>query len=156
MELKMKKALFFLTLLLASFSPTAEAKNEPSNEMETVDNSIIIDRIGNEDIQISIPSPIFAFTDADIKIKFNNPSHTRLLLNKNKVEFIINGEPRVLDFVNGEASFKHSFKDSNNLSIYAEDFSFNKNVKVYPLWAIVIPAALILIFILSRLIKKKK
>jgi hypothetical protein len=150
----MKKTLFLLTFLLSFFSVSLEAKNE--TESETIDNSIIIDRIGNEDIQISIPSTIFSFSEPDIKIKFVNPSHTRLLLNKNKVEFIINGVPTALEFVNGEASFKHSFKDSNNLSIYAEEFSYNKNIKVYPLWAIVIPAVLLLLFIISRIIKKKQ
>jgi hypothetical protein len=152
----MKKNLFFLSFLLSLFTFSLEAKNETEIETETVDNSIIIDRIGNEDIQVSIPSPLFSFSEAEIKIKFINPSHTRLLLNKNKVEFIINGEPTVLEFVNGEASFKHSFKDSSKLSIYTEDFSFNKNVKVYPMWAIVIPAILIVLFLLSRIFKKKK
>jgi hypothetical protein len=151
----MKKILFLLTILLSLFSASMEAKNETEIETESVDNSIIIDRIGNDDVVVSIPSPLFSFTEADIKIKFINPSHTRLLLNKNRVEFIINGEPTILDFVNGESTFKHNFKDSNNLSIYTEDFSFNKNVRVYPLWAIVIPIVLIVLFILIYLFKPK-
>lgn len=151
----MKKNLLLFTFLLSFFSVSIQAKNETEIETEAVDNSIIIDRIGNDDVQISIPFPLFSFSEAEIKVKFNNPSHTRLLLNKNKVEFIINGEPLILDFVNGEASFKHSFRDSNTLKIFTEDLSFNKNVRVYPLWAIMIPAVLILLFILSRLFKKK-
>lgn len=152
---KMKKNLLLLTFLLSLFSFSLNAKNDTEYEHD-IDNSIIIDRVGNEDVEIIIPSPLFSFSEADIKIKFINPSHTRLLLNNNKVEFIINGEPTVLEFVNGEASFKQSFKDSQTVSIYAEDFSFNKKVKVYPLWAIVIPVLLLLIFIVSRIIKKKK
>lgn len=151
----MKKYLFLYTLLLSLFSFSLNAKNDTEFEPE-IDNSIIIDRIGNEDLEILIPSPLFSFSEADIKIKFLNPSHTRLLLNKNKVEFIINGTPQILEFRDGVASFKQSFKESNIVSIYAEDFSFNKKVKVYPVWAIIIPALLFLVFIISRFIKKKK
>jgi hypothetical protein len=152
----MKKTLFFLSFLISLISFQLQAKNDTEIETETVDNSIIIDRVGNDDIHISIPSPIFAFSEADIKVKFNNSSHTRLLINKNRVEFIINGEPTILHFVNGEASFKHSFKESSHLSIYTEDFSFNKNIKIYPLWSILIPVILILLFIAVRLFKRKK
>jgi hypothetical protein len=151
----MKNTLFLLTFLLSLISVSVDAKNDTEDE-SMVHNSIIIDRIGNNDVQINIPSPIFSFSETEIKIKFINPSHTRLLLNKNKVEFIINGEPQLLEFINGEASFKHDFKGSNNLSIYAEDFSFNKNIKVYPLWSILIPVILLLLFLVGKIIKKKK
>jgi hypothetical protein len=148
----MKHILLTFTMLIAAFS-TSFAKDEPGDVNE-VDNSIIIDRISNDDLTVNLPSAVFSFTDAEIKLKFHNPEHTKLLLNKNKVEFIINGQPVILDFVNGEASFKHSFKDSNTISIFAEDFSFSKNVTVYPLWAILIPLVIILLYIIKRLIKK--
>lgn len=151
----MKKILFVFTILLSFLSISLTAKNDTERESEEVDNSIVIDRVGNNDIQIIIPSPLFSFSEPEIKIKFVNPSHTRLLINKNMVEFIINGELKTLEFINGEASFKHRFNESKNLSIFAEDFSYNKNVNVIPLWAIILSVTLILLFILSRIFKKK-
>lgn len=152
----MKHFAVIFTLILSCFATTSIAKNEPAEEpQQEVDNSIIIDRISNDDVQISISSPVFSFSDADVHIKFVNPEHTKLLLNKNKVEFIIDGEPKILEFVNGEASFKHRFDKSNSISIYAEDLSYNKHVTVYPLWAILIPAIVILGYIVIRLLRKK-
>lgn len=151
----MKHFALLITLIFSFFTATSIAKNEPAEEPQEVDNSIIIDRISNDDVQISISSPVFSFTDAEVRIKFINPEHTKLLLNKNKVEFIIDGESKVLEFVNGEASFKHRFDKSNNISIYAEDLSFNKNITVYPLWAILIPALAIILYIIIRIARKK-
>jgi len=151
----MKKIVVLFTLLFSLFTGSTFAKDEPEQEQQEIDNSIIIARITNDDVHVSIPSPLFSFTDAEIKIKFLNPEHTKLLLNKNKVEFIINGEPKMLEFVNGEASFKHRFDTSKNLSIYAEDFSYNNNVTVYPLWAILIPLIVIVLYLLKRMLSKK-
>ncbi|HEX8517100.1 MAG TPA: hypothetical protein VF868_12960 [Bacteroidia bacterium] len=151
----MKKSVFIFTLLLLLLPGFLISKDEPSNEPQEIDNSIIIDRISNDDVQVHIPSPVFSFTEAEIRIKFNNPEHTKLLLNKNKVEFIVNGQNIELEFVNGEASFKHSFKDSRNLSIYVEDLSYSNYVTVYPLWAILIPVAVIVLYLLKLVISRK-
>jgi hypothetical protein len=152
---KMKKINLLLTLILSVCTISSFAKGEPAEEIQEVDNSIIIDRISNDDVDIIVPSFIFSFSEAEIKIKFHNPEHTKLLLNKNKVEVIVNGESKLLEFVNGEASFKHKFDKSKTLSIYVEDLSFSKNVTVYPLWAILIPLIVIILYILKRLISKK-
>ena len=150
----MKKIFLFL-LVVASFgSLSVSAKTDNEEPLEEVDGSIVIDRISNDDIQVILPSMIFSFSDVDVKLKFKNPGHTKLLLNKNKIEFLINGEITVLEFVNGEASFKHKFDKSKSLSILVEDFSYDQKVTVYPLWAILIPVILIVLFILKRMIKK--
>jgi hypothetical protein len=150
----MKKLLFFFVSIGLLYSGSVWAKTDQEQYRDEVDNSIVIDRISNDDIQVTIPSVLFSFSDAEIRIKFKNPQHTKLLLNKNKVEFIINGEPQMLEFVNGEASFKHRFDTSKTLSIYAEDFSFNQNLTVYPMWAFFIPIILILLLIARRFMKK--
>lgn len=153
---KMKKSLLLFTLFFSFFTPISFAKNEPAEEkQQDVDNSIIIDRISSDDININISSPVFSFSDAEVKIRFNNPEHTKLLLNKNIIEFIVNGESKILNFVNGEASFNQRFDKSNNLTIYVEDLSFSKHVTVYPLWAIIIPIVVILLYLLKRMITKK-
>jgi hypothetical protein len=151
----MKKTVLLLTLLLSFAADYSFAKNEPAEELQEVDNSIIIDRISNDDVEINVPSPVFSFSEAEIKIKFNNPEHTKLLLNKNRIEFIVNGETKILNFVNGEAGFKHSFANDKNLSIFVEDLSYSTYVTVYPLWAIIIPLAVIALYILKRLFTKK-
>ena len=151
----MKKfLLFFITIGLFLGQAVNAKTDQEQYQEEEVDNSIVIDRISNEDVQVTIPSFIFTFSDAEIRIKFKNPNHTKLLLNKNKVEFLINGEPMMLEFVNGEASFKHRFDKSKTLSIFAEDFSWSTNVTAYPLWAMLVPVILIILLIARRMMKK--
>lgn len=152
----MKKLLSLI--LLFSFSVLAintfsRNIDEPS---ETIDNSIVIDRISNADIEVTLPSVIFTFRDAEIKLKFKNIHQTKLQASKNELEFIINGENKKLLFVNGEATFKHRFDSSNSLSIFAEDFSFNQKVTAYPLWAIILPIALLFVLIIKNRMKKSK
>lgn len=152
----MKKLLLKITLF-CSFLITlnAFAGVEPDQE-ESIDNSIIIDRIGNSDIDITLPSIIFTFQEVTIKLKFHNPNQTKLLINKNKLDFIINGESIVLTFVDGEASYTHKFDTSNRLSIFVDDFSYNNTVTAYPIWAILVPVGLILLWIMMRIMKRKK
>ncbi len=150
----MNRIIILITLLITLFTGSLSAKTETEIQPQEVDNSIVIDRISNQDLIVSLPSPIFSFKDVDVKLIFKNPNHTKLLLNRNRIEFIINGENKILDFVNGEASFKHRFDTSKILSIYVEDFSYNKSVTVYPLWAIITPIIIIVLYILRRLFKK--
>lgn len=150
----MKRSLLLLTICFSLFTSIFAKTYNPIEQVD-VDESIIIERIGNDDITVSIPSPVFSFVDAEIKLKFKNPEHTKLLLNKNRIEFIINGESRILDFVNGEASFKHRFDESKTLTIYTEEFSYYKAATVYPLWAILIPVVVVVLYILKRLLSKK-
>jgi hypothetical protein len=151
----MKKIILLLTFICSLFTSVSVAKNEPAEEVQEVDNSIIIDRISNDDVQISISSPVFSFADATVTIKFHNPEHTKLLLNRNKVEFIVNGEPMMLEFVNGEASFRHRFNESKTISIYVEDLSYTRNVTVYPLWAILVPVLALVLYLLKRMVSRK-
>jgi hypothetical protein len=151
---QMKRSTYLLTILFFLFAGIITAKDEPSENQE-IDNSIIIDRISNDDLDILISSPVFSFTDSKVKIKFHNPEHTKLLLNKNKIEFIVNGESKVLDFVNGEAEFTHRFNNSKTLSLFVEDLSYTRNVTVYPLWAIIVPLVVIILYLLKRAVFKK-
>ena len=146
--------LFFLFSLL-SFSLFAKLENDRPENDGIVDNSIIIARINNDDIEVSIPLVIFSFSDAEIKLKFKNPQHTRLLLNKNKINFIINGEEKQLDFVNGEASFKKKFDNDKVLTIFIEEFSYNHNLTVFSIWSIILPIAAIIALIILMMMKRK-
>jgi hypothetical protein len=152
----MRKLLYIITLFFSVLFTLNTFAKVDSDEPETVDNSIVIDRITNDDIIVSMPSLIFAFKDVDIKLKFKDPQHTKLLLNKNKINFIINGEEKELTFVNGEAIFTHKFDKSRSLSIYVEDFSYSTIVTAYPIWAILVPLAFILLWFAGRMMKKKK
>jgi len=150
----MKKIALLMTFLFCAVMAPQAAKADEPLQQEDVDNSVVIDRIGNEDITVTIPSYVFSFRDAEIHLKFRNPNHTRLLVNHNRIEFIINGEVKVLEFVNGEATFRHRFDQSKTLSIYTEDFSYSKSATVYPLWAIIAPLVVILAYIFIRVLKK--
>jgi hypothetical protein len=154
----MKKLLLALSILSAlifvSTKVTAKGDTELEQPIESIDNSIIIDRINNDDISVSVPNFILAFKEAEIKLTFNNPEHIKLLLNNNKLKFIINGEEKELTFENGVATLSMSFAEHNNLSIYIEDFNFTKKVTAYPLWAFIVPIVLIIGLILLKIYKK--
>lgn len=148
----MKKVLLAITFILTIF--TGFAKEVPDEGVEIVDNSVVIDRITNGDIEVILPSLIFTFKDVEVKLRFLNPSHTKLLLNKGKISFIVNGEDKELVFVDGQASFTQKFDTSKKLSILTEDFSFKKTVTAYPLWAFLVPLAFIALWIIKRMMKK--
>jgi hypothetical protein len=155
----MKKIIFaFIFLLpLVSIQPSfAKEKEGSENEMEEmVDNSVVIDRIANGDIEVTLPSIIFTFSEVDVKLKFINPNHTKLLVNKGTLNFIVNGEDKQLTFnANGEASFKHKFDKDRTLKIFIEDFSYTNTVTAYPLWAFLVPVGLIVLWIIRRMMKK--
>jgi|GEM_PF-2002221 len=151
---KLSYVILFLSFNLLAFSSFAKIENDQVGDDGTIDNSIIIARINNDDIDISIPSVIFSFIDAEVKVKFKNPEHTRLLFNKNKIDFIFDGEDKELNFINGEASFKKRFDNEKVLTIFAEGFSYNHEITVIPLWAIILPIGLIIVWIVFMLLKK--
>lgn len=148
----MKKVLFTVVLFFSVLGGFAGEVKETEEEM--VDNSVVIDRITNSDIEVTLPSLIFTFKEVDVKLRFINPGHTKLLLNKGSIEFIINGEIKVLEFVDGQASFKHKFDSNKNLTIFTEDFSYDTTVTAYPLWAILTPFGFILLWLVLRKFRK--
>ena len=146
--------LFIPVFLFASLITFGNSENE--KEIEKNNNSVVIDRIVNSDIEVSVPSIILAFKEANIKLKFKNPNHGKLLLNNNKLHFIINGEDVELLFTNGESTFTHKFEDDASLSIYVEEFSYNKKITVFPLWAVLLLIGLIAILLIRKATKKRK
>ncbi len=148
-------ALLFLTFCFLSFCSFARIDDSGSENNTNVDNSLIIARINNDDIEVSIPLLIFSFTETEIKVKFKNTEHTRLLFNKNKINFIINGEEKQLTFIHGEASFKKKFNEDNVLTIFTEEFSYNHPVIVFSFWAVLLPIVLIIGLILFWMMKRK-
>jgi len=154
----MKRTTFLLALMLCLLATNIVfAKNDDSkNDTEVVDESIIIERITNNDIEVKIPSLVFAFKDAEIAIKFKNPQHTRLLINEGKINFIINGEDKELTFKDGVATFTHSFATDKKISIYTEEFGYSSSITAYPLWVILTPLLLIIGWIVLRKLNKSK
>lgn len=152
---KLRFLILFLSVSLLSFSSFAKIeRGAPVNNNK--DNSVIIERIGNDDIEVSIPSVIFFFSDVDVKLRFKNPRHTRLLFNKNKIIFIINGEEKPLNFINGEVSFKKKFDKDKVLAIFTEGFSYNHEITVISLWTILTPIVFALILIVFLFWRKSK
>jgi hypothetical protein len=149
----MKKVLLSIVLFCCVFATSSSAKNK-EEELQEVDNSIVIDRISNNDIEITLPSVIFTFSEVNVKIKFKNPNQTKLLLNNNQIDFIINGQDQIITFVNGEGSFKHTFDTSKSLSIYTDDFSFKTTVTAYPMWVFFVPIGFIVLWLIRRMMKK--
>lgn len=125
---------------------------------DNTDVSVIIARIMGNDVEVTIPSIIYTFADTDIKIRFKNPEHTRLLYNNNKVNFIINGEEKLLLFQNGECHIKKRFLSTDEqLTIYAEMFSYRHSITPISLWSFIIPLiGLSGIITLIAFLKKRK
>ncbi|MBA3971256.1 MAG: hypothetical protein H0X46_03790 [Bacteroidetes bacterium] len=151
----MKQFLFSLTLFVSLLSVSVVTAKERLDEpLQDVDKSIVIDRIGNSDIEVTLPSVIFTFKETNVKLRFVNPTHTKLLVNSSKLDLIVNGQNMSLEFVNGEASFKHKFDQSKTLSIFIEDFSYSNTVTAYPLWAFLVPIGFIILWLIRRMMKK--
>jgi hypothetical protein len=153
---KLRFSILYLFVSLISFGSFAKNEPVPSDNNDNIDNSIIIERIDNEDIEVSIPSIVFPFSDVDVKLRFKNPQHTRLLFNKNKIMFIINGEEKPLNFINGEVSFKMKFDKDKVLAVFAEGFSYNHEITVISLWTILSPIVLLLSLIVFLMWRKTK
>lgn len=153
---KLRFLILFLSVSLLSLSSFSKIERGAPVNNDNIDNSVIIERIGNDDIEVSIPSLIFYFSDVDVKLKFKNPRHTRLLFNNNKIVFIINGEEKPLNFINGEVSFKKKFDKDNVLAIFTEGFSYDHEITVISLWKILTPIVLVLILIVFLFWRKSK
>jgi uncharacterized protein YhbP (UPF0306 family) len=148
-------ALYFL-FVVSPVNTFAGFEHGSSENNDNIDNSVIIARIKGGDIEVTVPSVIFTFTDTYIKLNFNNPEHTRLLYNNNKVNFIINGEDTELTFVNGEVTIKKRFESSDKaIKIYSEEFSYNHDITPIALWHIIVPIVLLAGLILFGMIKKQ-
>lgn len=152
----MNKNIISLLFIISHFLFLPAFAGEQHEQEENLDNSVVVDRIGTEDLRVEIPSVIFTFKDAEIVIRFNNPNHTKLLASKGELPFIINGEEKILHFENGSAHFPVHFETDGKLSIYAEDFSFNTKVNAYPIWVILVPLMLLAFFIIRRRPSSKK
>lgn len=123
---------------------------------DNTDNTVIIARIDSDDIEVTVPSVVYTFTDTDIKLKFKNAEHTRLLYNNNKINFIINGEDEILSFVNGECVIKKRFTTSDeSIAIYTEEFSYKHSITPITVWYIIIPAVLLVSLIVFLFVRKK-
>lgn len=154
----MKNAYFLLLFtLFRAFSLVAGGEQGGAENNDNIDNTVIIARIKSDDIEVTTPKVIYTFTETDIKLKFKNPEHTRLLYNNNKVSFIINGEDVILSFVNGESSIKKQFTTSDDaITIYTEEFSYKRDITPISLWYIIIPSLLLISLVIYLIARTKK
>jgi uncharacterized protein YhbP (UPF0306 family) len=153
----MKKSILLSLLLFFSlFQAMAGVELGGAENNDNIDNTVIIARIKSDDIEVTIPSVIYTFLDTEIKLKFKNPEHTRLLYNNNKVGFIINGDDTILSFVNGECTIKKQFSTSDKaITIYAEEFSYRNNITPISLWYIIVPVLLLIGLIAFIMIRRR-
>ena len=155
----MKKAyvlILFTFLSLFTVPIFAGIEQGGAENNDNTDNTVIIARIDSDDIEVTVPSVIYTFTDTEIKLKFINPEHTRLLYNNNKVNFIINGEDEILSFVNGECVITKRFTTSDeSIAIYTEEFSYKHNITPISLWYIILPVVAVIGLILFVIVRKK-
>jgi hypothetical protein len=148
---------FLMSLMLLTVNTFAGIEHGAAENNDNTDNTVIIARINSNDIEVTVPSVIYTFTDTHINLKFKKPEHTRLLYNNNKVNFIINGEDVILSFINGECDIKRRFTTSDNaITIYAEEFSYKHSITPISLWYIIIPVVLVIALTVIIIIRKQK
>lgn len=147
---------FFIFLFSLSLFSYAGSDNGAAENNDNTDHAIIIARIKKEDINVTIPKIIYTFTETEIKLKFKNPEHTRLLYNNNKVNFIVNGEDMLLTFVNGECLIKKQLSSEDKyIGIYTEEFGYKQSIMPIALWYILIPVFFILGLVIFFIARKK-
>lgn len=147
---------FFAFLFSISLLGYAGSDNTAAENNDNTDHAIIIARIKKEDIDVTVPSVIFTFTDTEIKLKFKNPEHTRLLYNNNKVNFIVNGDDMLLTFVNGECVIKKQLSTNDKyIGIYSEEFGYKKPIMPIAIWHILVPVFFLIALIVFLIARRK-
>ncbi len=151
MTLKKSTIIAFLLLL-----PVASWCRIDSEEIKEMDQSVEVPRIGNDDIRIEMPHYALKNSYIEIHVKFVSPTHPKLVLNNNKLEFIINGKNESLTFdEKGEAVVPVKFDKENEVRIFIEDFGYGAKVTVISLWLLVLPVVLIFFWVLKRAFFRK-
>jgi hypothetical protein len=147
----MKK--LFLPLFVVCFSLTAFSKNfEESQTKETTAGSA--HRVSNSSLSVKVPRYIFSGLNTNIDLAFNNPSDEKLAANNYDLFFIINGEDTKVHFnQNGVGTFNHTFGENENLSIYFEDFNYSANLHIIPIWYVIVPVGLLVLFLGFKLLR---
>lgn len=140
-------------LLIAGFNGFARIEDE---DIQNMDQGLVIERIGKSDIEAIVPDWVFSFSEAELVLRFKNPEHTKLLISNHTLDFIINGQNQKLTFTKGEARIKFKPSKDEPVSVYCEEFSYSKQISVVPSWVIIAPIALILLWIVKRVIRRKK
>jgi hypothetical protein len=153
----MTKAFRIVLLAVLVLTGTSTFARIGDEEIKNLENSLVIHRVDNSDLDVSLPGMVFTFTDAEITLKFRDPQHPKLQLNNNELGFIVNGTEQKVKFTDGVGVITHRFNSGNHVTIYCEDFSFESRVSAYPAWIFVVPVAFMGIWVArGRFTKKKK
>lgn len=148
----MKRFLLVALVLLSAFSIQAREYKDAASLQGAQ-----INRIGNEDISIELPRFIFSYTNTKITIRFKNPNHDKLTANGRRLNFIVNGTDRMVEFdAEGAGMVSYTFKGDDKLNVLFEDASFNKEVSVISIWYVVLPFACLVLFIGYKLAFARK
>jgi len=151
----MKKILFSLVALTLSFTVVSKDFKELITKDATTNNSTA--RIDNSALEVKVPKYIFSGLNTNIELAFNNPNDPKLVENNYELFFIVNGTDVKVNFnKNGIGTFAYSFTDSNKLTIYFENFSYSETLHIIPLWYILTPVGLLVLFLAYKLVRSGK
>jgi hypothetical protein len=141
--------IFLMLVPICSMGGNDLKENPNSSENST------FTRLSNEDLIIELPASVSKGGEEEIKIRFKDNSHPRLVERHGSFSFIIDGVPTDIGFVNGEATVKHIFNEPF-ISIYCEDFHFEQSVKFSHYWIYFIPLGFLALFVALRRLRSKK
>ncbi len=107
-----------------------------------------IDRVSNSDIYFDIPHLIFSHTNTLVTVKFKDSNHSKLIANKYKLHFIVNGTDQEVEFdKNGVGVLSCVFSESNRFSVLFENVAYNIAMPVISIWYMLLPMAALLLFV---------
>lgn len=150
----MKKILLSTVIFLLTLSVFSKDFKEVTDETLTSETN---SRIDNSALDVKVPKYIFSGLNTSIELVFKNPNNPKLIENNYELFFIINGQDTKINFnKSGVGTFSYSFKDSEKLSIYFENFSYSETMHIIPLWYILTPVSLLVVFLGYKLIRSGK
>ena len=150
----MKKIFFFLSaFVFSSVLLNAKDYNDNGARKSDIQETAIVSRIGNNDLNILLPDYIFEGTNTKLELQFKDPKSSKLIENNFNLIFTLNGQDIPVKFDNnGKGIINHAFSNGEPLQLLFEDFSFRKELNIISLWMIIAPLAIIALLITLRLI----
>ena len=143
--------------LLANFSLAKDVTEiEHENITETI-SAFSINRLGNNDIDIIMPSFVFSNTITKIQLQFKDPDNLKLINNEYIIPFIINGEEMNVKFDGkGTGTIDYTLIDKSDLSIYCEDSKYESKLHLISIWYILFPLILLSTFLIYKIKNNRK
>ncbi len=155
----MRKSLLIALFIALSTNFTFATDDIETEQQEVIESPIspTINRIGNSDLDVTLPNYVFTNTNTKIQLQFKDAKNIKLTENNYSLRFIVNGEDIAVKFdEKGTGIINYTFVSNSGLSIYFEDFKYESTLNVISIWYVIIPIALLGFLLGFKLMKRKR